>query len=108
MNELSHHHLRVWHEAVGVGGVCRAHPIGDRELRDQATRAIKSCALNIAEGAGRVGKAKRYHYAVARGSVVEAVAAYELAAALGETLPASEVANLGSRIAAMLSGLLRR
>ena len=103
---LLHHRLRVWHRAVELVMLIHAHPIGDAELRDQANRAARSTALNIAEGAAVRGAAKRRHFVIARGSVVEVAAAYELAAALGESLPQHQVEELASMLSAMLTGLI--
>jgi four helix bundle protein len=51
----------------------------------QALRAAKSICLNIAEGAGRVTRAdKARAYTVARGELVEAVAAIEIAHESGD------------------------
>ena len=53
------------------------------------------------------GAAKRRHFKIARASGVETVAAYELAEALGEPVPAEELTRLGIIIVSMLSGLIR-
>ena len=104
---LCHHRLHVWHYSIQLVRLVKAAPIGDRELRDQAERACRSMALNTAEGAALEGAAKRRHFKIARGSCVETVAAYELAEALGEPVPAEEVTRLGIIIVSMLSGLIR-
>ena len=82
-------------------------PIGDAELRDQAKRAARSAALNIAEGAALQGAARRRHYNVALGSTGETVAAYELAAAIGETVDVERVARIGAQLSAMLWAIVR-
>jgi len=53
---------------------------GHRDLVDQLTRAIESVALNLAEGAGRAGRDKAFHYNVAYGSAGEAGTAIRLLA----------------------------
>jgi four helix bundle protein len=59
--------------------------VRDRELRVQALRAAKSACLNIAEGAGRVTRAdKARAYTVARGELIEAIAAIEIAHESGD------------------------
>jgi four helix bundle protein len=59
--------------------------IRDVKLRDQAMRAAKSTALNIAEAAGRVSPADKARvYAIARGEAMEASAALEIAAIAGD------------------------
>ena len=104
---LCHHRLHVWHYAIQLVRLVKAQPIGDRELRDQAERACRSTALNIAEGAALEGAAKRRHYKIARASGVETVAAYELAQALGESVEVEELTRLGIIIVSMLSDLIR-
>jgi four helix bundle protein len=56
---------------------------GHRDLVDQLTRATESIALNLAEGAGRAGRDKAYHYHVAYGSAGEAATALRLLDAYG-------------------------
>ena len=65
---LCHHRLHVWHYSIQLVRLVKAHPIGDRELRDQAERACRSTALNIAEAAALDGAAKRRHFKIARAS----------------------------------------
>jgi len=105
---LTHHSLRVWSEALELVRVTRAAGIRDAVVRDQAHRAAVSVALNIAEGAGRVSKTRLQHFSIARGSVVELVAAFEIAEALGEKVPVEEVRERGAAVSRMLSGLLKR
>jgi len=69
---------------------------GHRDLVDQLKRATESAALNLAEGAGRTGKDKAYHYTIAYGSAGEAATALELLGAYGE-LPHSSVADFNGR-----------
>ncbi|HQP95969.1 MAG TPA: four helix bundle protein [Myxococcota bacterium] len=56
---------------------------GHRDLVDQLTRAIESVALNLAEGSGRAGRDRAYHYTVAYGSAGESATAVRLLAAYG-------------------------
>lgn len=108
LEQLSHHRLRVWHKARELVRLVNQHPIGDAELRAQASNAAKSVGCNVAEGAALDGAAKKRHYRIARGSVIEVVAAYELAQDCGETPPVDQVARLVAAIASMLTGLIRR
>ena len=105
---LSHHRLRVWEKARQQLRLVSKNPIGDAELRLQASKAAKSVGCNIAEGAALDGAAKKRHYRIAKGSAVEVVAAYELASDIGETVPTDEVTELGAAIASMLTGLIRK
>jgi four helix bundle protein len=83
--------------------------VRDRELRVQALRAAKSVCLNIAEGAGRVTRAdKARAYTVARGELVEAVAAVEIAHESGDAHgeAVSRVLALGAALYAVLTKLV--
>jgi len=62
---------------------------GHRDLVDQLTRAIESVALNLAEGSGRAGRDRIYHYTVAYGSAGESATAVRLLAAYGAISAAS-------------------
>lgn len=105
---LSHHKLRVFGEALELVRLVHRSPIRDAELRDQASRAAKSAALNIAEAAGLDDGNRAKHFRIARGSAIETVAAYDLADAIGETVPVDAIRAKGAIVAAMLTGLLRR
>ena len=70
-----------------------AADVRDAKLRDEATRAAKSAALNTAEGAGRVTRAdKARAFATARAECVEACAAVEIAILSGAASPTSYAA----------------
>jgi len=84
--------------------------IRDRELRDQATRASKSCFLCLCEGLPNEGAALRHKYFVeARNSLAETVGAVDLAAAIGVVRDddADAIQALGSRLRRMLTALVR-
>jgi four helix bundle protein len=104
---LPHQSLRVWHRAVKLVQICCAQPPDDAELRNQATRAAKSVALNIAEGAPLAGPSRRRFFQIARASLVEVAAAYELAAEIGEEVPTAAIDEEVDAIYAMLSRLMR-
>jgi len=89
--------------------VCGAS-IKDAELRDQATRAVKSAFLNLAEGLPDDRPAvRRRYFKQADGSVHEVVAALDLAAVIGALDPrvAGEAIGLAARVRALLRGLMR-
>ena len=107
---LPHHQLRAYGVAVELLQAVIAARISDAKLRDEALRAAKGTCLNLAEGAGRVTRAdKACAYVVARGEMVEAIAAVEIAAQCGqaklEALPL--VLELGNKLNAMMNKLIR-
>lgn len=108
---LPHHKLVAYQVSVELlVGVFRDARIRDTGLREQALRAAKSACLNIAEAAGRGSRADKSRvYAIARGEVVEAVAAVEIAGTLGSTSSASVDAcvALATRLVTLLNGLTR-
>src|SRR3954466_5952809 len=55
----------------------------DADLFDQAYRAAKSMALNVAEGGKRIQKLRTYHFSVSAGSADELKTALEIAVAFG-------------------------
>ena len=84
--------------------------IRDSELRDQATRASKSTFCNLCEGLpSRSTAMRRKHFAIADGSLHEAVGAVELALAIGavDADNAQAIQTLGSRTLRLLRGLAR-
>ena len=83
--------------------------IADAELRDQATRAAKSAFLCLCEGLpGDRPAMRRKYFGEADGSLHEAVAACDLAAAVGalDSGTAAEVQALGLRLRRMLCALM--
>src|SRR5580692_7245410 len=84
--------------------------IRDTELRDQATRASKSCFLTLCEGLPNDGVAmRRKYFTESRNSLHEVVGAMDLAAAIGavDENIANEVLALAARLRKMLGALLR-
>ena len=107
---LPHHRLHAFGVARELLVAVRDARIRSSSLRDQALRAATSVCLNCAEGAGRVTRAdKARAFTVARGEAVEAAAAVEIAALLGDASDedAQRVAVLVDRIVGMLTRLIR-
>jgi four helix bundle protein len=107
---LPHQKLDVYRVARELAQRVHAAKIRDRELRDQATRASKSCFLRLCEGLPNEGAALRHKYFVeSRNSLAETVGAMDLAAAIGVVRQddANAVQELGSRLRRMLSALMR-
>jgi four helix bundle protein len=103
---LPHHRLKAYGAACALLDAVRAAHIRDAKLRDQALRAASSACLNTAEAAGRSAAADRKRaFGIARGEVVEAVAAVEVAmrggfarvATLEPVLEATAVLGVGER-----------
>ena len=71
--------IKAWqHEACGLVGRIRAF---DRDLASQLRRSSQSVALNVAEGMGSSGAARRNKYAIALGEARECLAVIEVAQA---------------------------
>jgi four helix bundle protein len=84
--------------------------VADAELRDQATRASKSAFLCLAEGLPNDGAGmRRKYFVMANNSLHEAVAAVDLAAAIGAlaTAESEAILALGLRVKRMLRALMR-
>ncbi|MBK7581492.1 MAG: four helix bundle protein [Myxococcales bacterium] len=95
----------AWHLAAELVRLVFEIRISDADDRREARRAAKSCARNVAEGAGRTSRADKARvYAIARGECGERVASVELAAATGGCSAAdvARVTALGSRLSGML------
>jgi len=102
--------LDIYRVARELARRVHAAKIRDRELRDQATRASKSCFLCLCEGLPNDGAALRHKYFVeARNSLAETVGAMDLAAAIGVVRQddSDAIQELGSRLRRMLTALLR-
>jgi len=102
--------LDVYRVAREIAQRVHTARIRDRELRDQATRASKSCFLCLCEGLPNEGIAMRNKYFVeSRNSLAETVGAMDLAAAIGVVRQedADAVQVLGLRLRRMLTALLR-
>ena len=99
---------QVYLAAREVAVIVHRAGIRDSELRDQATRAAKSCFLNLSEGLpSKMAGVRRRHFANALGSLGELCAALDLAVAIGAV---DEDANRDAaiaRVSALVGGLLR-
>ena len=107
---LPHHKLTAWRVACELLVAVVDAKIRDPGLRDQALRAAKSACLNIAEANGRDSPADRRRvFAIARGEATEAAAAVEIAALAHECMlkHAERAQQLGGRVVALLTGLMR-
>ena len=107
---LPHHNLIAYRVACDLLVAVVQANIRDSGLRDQALRAAKSACLNIAEANGRASAADRRRvFAIARGEASEAAAAVEIASLTRECARehADRVQQLGGRVVALLSGLMR-
>ncbi len=88
--------------------VVRWLPLKRAELSDQLDRASLSCALNIAEGAGRAGRDQARHYAIARGSAFECLAVLDLLDLEAAPPDSREARTVLLRMMAVLTALVRR
>ena len=96
---------------AGVEDLASRFPRGQRDLRDQVRRAAAATVRHIAEGANRAHAAdKAARFLVAKGEVGECDACLGMAAVL-KLGPPDALASLrlsADRVAAMLTGLIRR
>ena len=107
--QLPHHRLVAYAIAVEFLVAIKGAQIRDAKLRDEALRAAKSAVLNIAEGAGRFSRAdKGRAFTIARGEGLEAFAALETAALLGDADDehVRRCLPLAKRLYALLTGLI--
>ena len=96
--------------AAQVFDLLKPVPSDCRDLADQARRAVASVSSNLAEGAGRAGKDRVYHFRVAYGSVKEAESAVTLLAAVAGVDTGKARASLRTldRLGGLVWGLIRR
>jgi four helix bundle protein len=112
---FAHQRLDAYHVALelftGVEDLASRFPRGHRDLRDQLRRAAAATVRHIAEGANRAHAAdKAARFLIAKGEVGECDACLEMAAILKLGGPGA-LASLrlnADRVAAMLTGLVRR
>jgi four helix bundle protein len=91
--------------AAQVAGAGPLHPV----LGNQLIRSTSSVALNIAEGAGRFGRDRFFHYRIAYGSCQEAKTTIEILVRSGHLDRETGVRWYRelNRIGGLLWGLLR-
>ena len=108
-NRISYQRLDAYVVAKEIARRVHDANIGDRELRDQATRAAKSTFLRLSEGLPNHGAAmRRKYFTEANNSLHELLAAVDLAATIS-VLRADEadvMQALGIRLRRMIRGLL--
>ena len=101
--------LDIYRLAKDLAVLVQDARIKDTELRDQATRAAKSCFLNLSEGLpSDLAGVRRRHFAIANGSLGELSAAIDLATALGaiDAGAARSIDSACERFAMMLRKLM--
>ncbi len=109
-NRFPFQNLDAYRLARSLAARVHSAAIRDAELRDQATRAAKSAFLNLSEGLPSDRPAVRLKlFDLADGSLHEAVAAVDLAEAIGAVAcaHAAEIHAEGRRLRAVLRGLMR-
>jgi four helix bundle protein len=109
-DRLAFQRLDVYVAARALAKAIHEAGIRDPELRDQATRASKSTFCNLCEGLpSRSTAMRRKHFAIADGSLHEAVGAVDLAAAIGavDAETAQAIQTLAARTLRLLRGLTR-
>ena len=108
--QMPYHKLIGYQLALELVRLVARVPIRDARLREQARKSAASAALNTAEGAARQSRADKSRvYGIALAEACEAVAAVEIAEALGACSPADveEVLKLGVSVKNVLSRLVR-
>jgi four helix bundle protein len=110
--QLPHHRLVAYQIAVELLLAIKAANIRDAKLRDEALRAAKSAVLNVAEGTGRFTRARTRRaraFTIARGEGLEAFAALETAALMGdaEAADVQRCLPIAQRLYALLTGLIK-
>jgi four helix bundle protein len=109
-NRLAMQRLDAYQVARELAKRVHEAKVRDTELRDQATRAAKSCFLTLCEGLPNEGVAmRRKYFTESNNSLHEVVGAIDLAHAIGavDEPIANEVQELVVRLKRMLRALLR-
>ena len=109
--QFPHQRLDAYRSARELARIVFASKIRDRDLRDQAQRAVRSVFLQLSEGLPCDTVAMRRNYfARARDNLFELVACLDLAALIGVVDEAHAKAAHAEalRVRAMLVALLRR
>jgi len=107
---MPHHKLLGYQLALELVQLIGRIRIADAKFREQARKSAASAALNAAEGAARFSRAdKSRAFAIAAAEACEAVAAVEIATALGSCSEAdkAEVLKLGLSVKNVLSRLVQ-
>jgi four helix bundle protein len=102
--------LDCYRVARSLAALVHHAQISDAELRDQATRASKSCFLCLCEGLPNTRPAmRRKYFTESDNSLHETVGAVDLALAIGAVgaPEAAEIQRSAYRLRGMLRGLLR-
>lgn len=105
-----HHTLKAYHVALEFLRLIHKTRIVDADNRKHAREASKSCARNLAEGSGGTSRGeKRRKYNIAHSELCESVAAVEMDNVTDgcPTDQLAEVHRVGSRLNAMIQGLIR-
>jgi len=105
-----HHKLQAFEVALEFIRLINRTHISEAENRKHARASARSCARNLAEGAGRRSRAdKRRCYSIAHGELTESVGCVEIDNAEGgcSEQQLQAVYKLGSRLNAMVTSLTR-
>jgi len=108
--QMPHHKLIGYQLALELVRLVARTRINHAQLREQARKSAASAALNAAEGAARFSRADKSRvFAIALAEACEAVAAVEIAGALGACAPVDVEAVLrqGVSVKNVLSRLVR-
>jgi four helix bundle protein len=104
-NRLRFQSLDCYQAAKEIAKLVHVANIRDNELRDQATRASKSCFLQLCEGLPSESAAmRRKYFLCANGGLHETVGAVDLAVTLG--MMSEEHADAIGALAVRLHGML--
>ena len=97
---FGHEKLDCYRLAIEVARWIKAStfPRGDADLKDQALRACRSVALNIAEGNGLTGKRRINHFNIAMGSAAEVAACLDFVDLAGADEQQSKLRRINSML----------